>query len=77
MTDLDEQLDAACADGRMTTGDADTIREFADVLTAMGQAGDDYQLRRKVIVDHHDFIMGPLPHPAGCPGCADTERGAS
>lgn len=34
MSRLDEQLDAACADGRMSVGDADEVRNFASFLEA-------------------------------------------
>lgn len=36
---FDEQLDRMQADGRITTGDADEVRHFADFLAALGAAG--------------------------------------
>jgi hypothetical protein len=32
--DLDQRLDQACADGRLTVGDADEVRTFASFLAA-------------------------------------------
>lgn len=36
--DLEQQLGDAVSDGRITTGDADTIREFRDFLREIGPA---------------------------------------
>ena len=39
MADLDQQIDRLCVDGRITAHDADEVRNFADFLTAMADAG--------------------------------------
>lgn len=36
MSDLDDKLERMQADGRVTTTDADEVRNFADFLTATG-----------------------------------------
>lgn len=36
---FDEQLERAAADGRISTGDADEVRHFADFLGALHDAG--------------------------------------
>lgn len=36
MSALDEQLDRACADGRISQGDADEVRNFASFLQSVG-----------------------------------------
>lgn len=73
--DLDERLDRACADGKMSTGDADVIREFAAFLSHPGaRTGADPEDRRGAIAEHHDLVFGDRPHPAACPGDHSDEE---
>ncbi len=39
MSDLDDRLNQRCADGQMSTADADEVRHFADFLTEAGKPG--------------------------------------
>lgn len=39
MPDLDERLNRACADGRITEHDAEEVRRFSEYLQAMADAG--------------------------------------
>ena len=70
MRDLDERLDQACADGRLSVEDAEAVREFADFLAHPGSRPQaPAEERRAAIAEHHDLVFGDQPHPAGCPGC--------
>ena len=48
---LDDRLNAACADGRMTIGDADEIRRFADFLAATAGMSD--REKADVYLEHY------------------------
>lgn len=57
--EFDQKIDRMEADGQITTSDADTVREFADLLREMGprkgRPGHDPARTRKALIDHAEF----------------------
>jgi hypothetical protein len=72
-----DDLERAQADGKITVEDADVVREFGEFLDEAGpppgQPGTDPERRKAAIRNHHELVMGPLPHPPYCFVCNEEK----